>query len=162
MIQKIIKVIINFFKKMFKYTNDFQKEDSIKTYVIKPFMTNSEYVFYKKLVEIELVGDYKIIPQVNLASIINKISNDRFQSELYRNIDFAIFNKDLTVLYLLIELNDNSHNNYNRKIRDNKVKDICNQANIKMITFYTKYDNKKQYILDRVLKEINSKKKTLL
>lgn len=47
--------------------------------------------------------------QVNLASIISKDSNQRYQSELYRNVDYGIFSKDLTKLYLLIELNDSTH-----------------------------------------------------
>lgn len=35
-----------------------------------------------------------------------------------------------------------------------KVKNICFQANIKLITFYTKYDNKESYVIERVKEEI--------
>ena len=86
------------------------------------------------------------------------MSNNRFQSELYRNIDYAVFSKDLTTLLLLIELNDITHEQKSRKIRDMKVKDICNNADIKLITFYTKYDNKEEYVVNRVIEKINKLK----
>ena len=55
----------------------------------------------------------------------------------------------------MIELNDESHNNYHRKKRDIKVRDICNKAGIKLITFYTKYSNEKEYVKSRIIKELN-------
>lgn len=124
-------------------------------YKSKPLLTKCEIEFYNKLVKIEDCGNYKVIPQVNLASIIEKVSSNRYQSELYRNIDFGVFSKDLSKLFLLIELNDNTHNDQSRKIRDNKVKNICSNANIKLITFYTKYENKEEYIINRIKENVN-------
>lgn len=41
------------------------------------------------------------------------------------------------------------------KIKNKKdVKEICNSANIKLITFYTKYPNEKEYVLNRIISEI--------
>ena len=40
------------------------------------------------------------------------------------------------------------------KKRDIKVHDICNKAGIKLITFYTKYSNEKEYVKSRIIKEI--------
>lgn len=155
---KIIELIVKFLKFIFPglFTENTNQEEitSNLNYVIKPLMTSSELVFYNKLIKIEGEGEYKVLPQVNLASIINKVSNQRYQSELYRNVDYGIFSKDLTKLYLLIELNDNTHNTQSRQIRDSKVKNICSQANIKLITFYTKYDNKESYVIERVKEEI--------
>lgn len=112
-------------------------------------------MFYNKLIKIEEIGDYKVIPQLNLALIIKKEATNKFQNELYKNIDFAIFNKTLTNLIILIELNDSTHQQYKRKYRDIKVKKICDKANIKLITFYTKYDNKEDYIINRILDNVN-------
>ena len=89
------------------------------------------------------------------ASIIQKVSNSRFNTELFRNIDFGIFSADYSKVLLLIELNDESHNNFHRKKRDIKVHEICNKAGIKLITFYTKYSNEKEYVKGRILKELN-------
>ena len=55
--------------------------------------------------------------------------NTKYHTELFRNIDFGIFNKDFELL-LLIELNDKSHIQRNRKIRDRKVKNILKECNI--------------------------------
>lgn len=156
----ILKIIKAFLKFLFS-DNVKENTEYVKEYCKKSLMTSNELIFYKKLIEIEKIKDYKVIPQINLACIIQKKSNSRYQTELFRNIDFAIFNKELTDVLLLIELNDKTHNNRNRIKRDIKVKEICNQANIKLITFHTKYDNKQDYIINRILKEIREEKDEL-
>lgn len=37
-----------------------------------------------------------------------------------------------------------------------KVKSICNNAGLNLITFYTKYANEKSYVLNRVLASITT------
>ena len=117
-------------------------------------MSESEKRFYLKLKKLD--DKYIIIPQVNLASIINKVSNQKYNTELFRNIDFGIFDKDFNLL-LLIELNDSTHNTKRRKSRDIKVKNICNSANIDLITFYTSYPNEENYVLNRVINALEKK-----
>ena len=36
-----------------------------------------------------------------------------------------------------------------------KVHEICNKVGIKLITFYTKYSNEKEYVKGRIIKELN-------
>ena len=124
-------------------------------YIPKRFLSNNEYNFLNKFIDLENELHINIVPQVNLASVIDKVSDSRFHNELFRNIDFGIFNEDYSKLLLLIELNDESHNNYHRKKRDIKVRDICNKAGIKLITFYTRYSNEKEYVKSRIIKELN-------
>lgn len=145
----IIYKILNFFG-LIKEENKIQKKETI--YIQKPIMTEYEYKFYQILKELE--DKYIIVPQLNLASIVKKINNNKYYSELFRNIDFAIFSKDYKKLLLLIEINDQSHKKYKRKDRDLKVKKICNDIGIKLITFYTKYPNEKNYVINRINKEI--------
>jgi hypothetical protein len=128
------------------------KINKLRDYLEKPFMTYTELTFYKKLTPLFL--DYNVIPQVNLATIIKTNDNKRFQNELYRNIDFAIFSKDFSKVLLLIELNDRSHMEKRRKSRDIKVKTICSNANIPLITFYTDYPNLQDYVLNRINNEL--------
>ena len=72
------------------YNNNFNDDKKLKTiYKKKSFMTNAEYEFYLKLKSLE--PEYKVIPQLNLASIINKENNNKYYTDLFRNIDFAIF-----------------------------------------------------------------------
>ncbi len=125
-------------------------------YTRKKLMTDYEYKFYDILKELE--DNYTIVPQLNLAAVVKKINNNRYYSELFRNIDFAIFTKDYQELLLLIELNDQTHNNYNRKDRDLKVKKICNDIGVKLMTFYTKYPNEKAYVINRIKNELSDNK----
>ena len=122
------------------------------TYQIKPIMTDYEKKFYNILKTLE--DEFIIIPQLNLASIIQKKNNNRYYSELFRNIDFAIFDKKLEKILLLIEIDDKTHNSYKRKDRDLKIKKICNDVNLKLIHFYTKYPNEPEYVLNRIKNEI--------
>ena len=123
-------------------------------YETKPFMTLYERKIYNIL--LKLGDNYKIIPQINLASIIRKKNNNHYYSDLFRNIDFAIFDKECNKLLLLIEIDDSTHDNYKRKQRDQKVNDICKNASIKLIHFYMKYPNNEDYVINRVMKELNT------
>lgn len=125
------------------------------TYYKKQLMTKYERYFYDVLIELKDELNIEVMPQVNLGTIVNKKSNNRWQNELFRNIDFGIFTRDYEELLLLIEINDKTHNNYNRKYRDMKVDNIVNNASIKLIKFYSNYPNKRDYIKNRIREEIN-------
>ena len=130
----------------------YKGNNDVTIYELKPIMSDYEYKFYKILEELK--NEYEILPQVNLASIVNKINNNKYHNELFRNIDFAIFSKDYEELLLLIEINDKTHNQQKRKDRDLKVKKICNDINVKLIKFYTYYPNEKEYVINRIKKEL--------
>lgn len=156
----MIKIIVYFIILMlivylFNYLENILNKNNIKTdkkYYKRKYMSECELNFYNKIKELEK-EEYKIIPQINLATIITK-ENKSFQGELFRNIDFAIFDKDFQNILLLIELNDSSHKKNSRIKRDIKVKKICNSANIKLITFYTNFANEKEYVINRIKKAI--------
>lgn len=157
----IIILMIFVFTAIIRYFGDLSNKndnlddynDSVK-YVPKKFLSNNEYNFLTKFIDLEHELHVNIVLQVNLASIINKVSDSKFNTELFRNIDFGIFTADYSKVLLLIELNDDSHNEYRRKQRDIKVKKICDKAGIKLITFYTKYSNEKDYVQNRIKEEI--------
>lgn len=134
-------------KKVYKTVNNQYKK--------KKIMSQNEINFYNKLKNIESKMNVKVFPQINLASVIEKINKTRYQTELFRNIDYGIFNEEYELI-LLIELNDQTHNQKNRIKRDKSVKEICQKANIKIITFYTKYPNELEYIENRIKKEISN------
>lgn len=121
-------------------------------YKKKNFLTSTEKEFLSILCELKKY-DLIIVPQVNLATIIQKTGEFRYQNELYRNIDFGIFDKNYNIL-LLIELNDISHQQYKRRERDMKVKEIVKQADIKLINFYTDKPNKPEYVTKRIMNEL--------
>lgn len=113
-------------------------------------MTDCEKEFFKAFQKI--VGSYYTVqPQINLASIIDKESQQRYRNELFRNIDFGIFDASYS-LKLLIEINDSSHMQKERGVRDSKVRAICEEAGIPLITFWTKYGVNKPYIYNQLVK----------
>jgi len=128
-------------------------------YEPKKLMTDTEYQFYLKLMPLEEM--YRIVPQVNLAAIIKKNSSSRYQNELFRNIDFAIFTKDYSEVLLLIELNDPTHLQKKRRYRDYRVQSICNSASIELMTFRVDMPNKQDYVLKRIYDSINKKRDNL-
>jgi hypothetical protein len=130
-------------------TNSIEQNTVQANYIGKDLMTEVEKAFYNSLTEI-VDSSFIIQPQINLATIIKKESAIPFQNELYRNIDFGIFRRTNYELLLLIELNDKTHNDYKRKLRDNKVKEICNKAKIPLITFWLSMPNTKEYISNRI------------
>lgn len=111
-------------------------------------ITNTEKTFLK-VIHDKLPSGYIVQPQVNLASIIRRTDNSKYQNELYRNIDACIFNSDFHPV-LLIEINDETHNLQQRKSRDYKVKCICEEAGIPIITFWTSYGVNPDYIEKRI------------
>lgn len=135
-----------------KKTNNYPSNNQ---YQKKELLTEYEKYFYN-IINNNFSNDYIVMPQVNLASVINKVKEypKQYQNELYRNIDFGIFDKQTMQPLLLIEINDKTHEQKDRIKRDIKVKEICNKANIKLIAFYSKYENKPQYIIDRIKKEL--------
>ncbi|GHU52448.1 hypothetical protein FACS1894132_02100 [Clostridia bacterium] len=135
-------------------------EESNKSvqYKSKPFLTPNEKGFLAILRELAKHG-LIVVPQVNLATVVQKVGEFRYQNELYRNIDFGVFDREYNLL-LLIELNDASHQQSARRARDIKVKEIIKQAGLKLITFYTNMPNKPEYVVGRVLDELNTSKST--
>ena len=144
--QMILKSIEN-------YVEEIKLRDSQKqTYHAKDMLTECEKQFLTRLNNI-FKDKYIIQPQIPLRMIIDKDGNS-FAGELNRYIDFGIFDHNYKLL-VLIELNDKSHKTKERYERDLKVQDICKQANIPLITFWTygnQTDENIRYIIE---KEIN-------
>ena len=147
---RIIKLIILHFDK--------NNSKDYKYYVQKKLMTNYEKYFYNIFLELEKEYFVRVQPQVNLATIVDINTSGRGNYlELFRNIDFGIFTKDYEHLILLIEINDKTHNTTKRIKRDKKVRKICEETGIKLITFYSDYPNNKDYVINRIKKELNIK-----
>lgn len=147
----------NFDYEKIKNDNSKKQKDINKSYEKKSLMTDYEKYFYD-ILQRNFESIYFIMPQVNLASVVSKIKSfpNQYQNELFRNIDFGIFDKNSMNLLLLIEINDSTHNQSKRKYRDNKVREICRLANIKLITFYTNYPNNENYVVNRVNNELSN------
>lgn len=148
-----LRVVKNWQKRGVSSANDAQKPIlHTPSYRRKSYMTPTEFSFFTKLQPLSRY-DIHIIPQVNLATIIQKTTPSRYQNELFRNIDFGLFNKNYNLI-LLIELNDSTHRQNSRIRRDSHVRSILNDAGIPLMTFYTDKPNEQGYVLHRISEEI--------
>ena len=127
--------------------------DCDKKYSKKSVITHYEKYFYD-IFEKNFGNDYKIQTQINLASVVEKNYQNKYRNELFKNIDFGIFDKETLETLLLIEINDKTHKSKERYDRDLKVREILNQSGIKLLTFYSSYPNKEEYIVKRVKEEL--------
>lgn len=150
---------MSFFKRIIEAI--FGKEEKATTttkisdseYQAKKYMSSKEKELFDKLNSV--VGEnYYVFPQINLSSIIKK-QNSKYRTELFRNIDFGIFDKNTFEVKLLIELNDITHHTKERYERDEKIREIINKANIPFFALTTKYDNEIPYIRKRLKEYIN-------
>lgn len=136
-----------------------QKQYNKNQYTTKTtLITECENKFYKILKD-NFNDKYEIHPQIPLSSIIekHKTFENQYQNELYRIIDFGIFSKDTLKPLLLIEVNDKTHKTKERRERDSKIKEICDIANIELMTFWTDYPNTEEYITNRIKKSLKYK-----
>ena len=112
-------------------------------------ITSYEKYFYD-IFEKNFGDKFKIQSQVNLASVVNKIDMSKYRNELFRNVDFGFFDKETLKPLLLVEINDSTHKIKSRYQRDLKVREILQTAKINLITFYSFYDNKEEYIVNKI------------
>lgn len=125
-----------------------EQEAPEKEYKKKKLMTPTE-IKYFHAIQKSVSGNYILQPQVNLATIIERTDEHKYQNELYRNIDFVIFDLQYNPI-VLIEINDKTHKEKARQARDSKVKSICALAELPIITFWTDYGINEEYIQKRI------------
>lgn len=147
----------------FEQQANVSQENKRKYSLKRCLMTKSEQEYYFAIKN--AIGDeYIVQAQVPLSAIIEKDKSfeGEYQNELYRIIDFGIFTKEFCPL-LLVEINDQTHNTTNRRKRDAKVHEICNEAGIPIVTFWTSYGVNSEYIKHRIsekLEEVEILKQT--
>lgn len=96
---------------------------------------------------------FRVFPQVNLASFIERTDNFRYRNELFRNVDFLITDSEYAPK-IVIEINDQTHMEHNRRERDEKVSKICEEAGIPIIKLWTNYGVQPDYIQKRISEQI--------
>ena len=117
-------------------------------------ITKSEQGYFSAIKE-GVPSDYFVFPQINLASFIEKVDDSKFRNELFRNVDFLITDGNY-VPRIVIEINDMSHNSTDRKERDEKVKNICEEAGIPIITLWTSYGINQSYINEKIAEALDA------
>ena len=124
------------------------RKKATQIYKRKPLLTDCEKKFLFRLENI-FKDMYIIQPQIPLRMIVEK-SNDGYDNELNKYIDFGLLDENRNIV-ALIELNDKSHLYYERIKRDKSVAKICKEIGIPLITFWTQ----KKYTNEEILERIN-------
>ncbi|MBQ9756547.1 MAG: DUF2726 domain-containing protein [Clostridia bacterium] len=135
----------------------FAKKNKAKYFVKESLLTPTEIKYYDIIRSI-IGNNFLLLPQINLASVIDKKGGSNFRSELFRNVDFGIFDYDFHPI-ALIEINDNSHFRKDRIERDEKVLDICKRAKIPLVTFWVKDGINYNQMAKQLYVAINGKRK---
>lgn len=125
--------------------------------VRETFVTPTEREYLTAIKNV-LPKEYYLQPQVSLRSVIDRTDDAYYQNELYRIIDACIFDKSSFKPLVLVEINDSSHNQPKRIERDKKVKMICEEAGIPLVTFWVKYGVNEEYIEKRILEGLEQSK----
>lgn len=124
-------------------------------YELKSSLVTKTEMEFLECIKSVLPENCLVQAQANLASFITRTDNARFQNELYRNVDFIITDLSYRPL-LVVEINDKTHQMKERQERDKKVANICEEAGIPVIKFWTSYGVNREYIKDRITKELSS------
>ena len=116
--------------------------------VQRTLMTQVEQEFYRAL-GLSVPEGYSVFPQVNLASFIRKTDDSKYRTELFRNVDFLITDARYSPK-IIVEINDRTHLNNDRRERDEEVQKICEEAGIPILKLWTSYGIRPDYIKEKI------------
>ncbi len=116
---------------------DIEIKEDILPYKKKLLLTKNEWVFYKSLKPIADELGYSVLAKIRVADLVevNVIDNKDyikyFNKINKKHIDFALAKPDNLQIMLLIELDDNSHKNGNK--RDEFIEKLYKQTGYKLL-----------------------------
>lgn len=108
-------------------------------YAKKYLLTKNEWFFYKVLKSIANELGYTVLAKVRVADIVEVTARDYTLKGLYLNkvvskhIDFVLAKPENLQIILLIELDDNSHDNKTKQERDDFIDKLYKQTGYKFI-----------------------------
>lgn len=115
---------------------DTQRKNYSNSYQRKYLLTKNEYHEYKKLQHFAKKLGYQICPKVRLLDLVEPRRGEGFMSALgkiqSKHVDFIICDQNLYIK-AIVELDDNSHDQPDRKERDRFVDDVLTSVGYTVI-----------------------------
>ena len=116
------------------------QKPEIYPYYRKKLLTKNEWMFFKRLKEITDRHHLHILSKVRLIDLVD-VDERLPQKEkmsyrariIQKHVDFVLVNPDTFQVYMIIELDDSSHNAEKRKERDDLVNKVCEAAKLPII-----------------------------
>lgn len=131
-----------------------QSDDTFLYRLRERLLTQNEQNYYKAILSVLPTG-YRVFPQINLAAIIEKSQTSKYRNELFRNLDFLITDAEYHPR-IAIEINDSTHLNADRRERDQRVKNICEEAGISLFSLWSNQGVNTEYIQRRIFDILQS------
>lgn len=110
------------------------------SYIAKTsIMTTAETIFFQRLEHIS--GDrYHVFPQIHLSSLLdNRVKGQNWRAALAhiqrKSVDFVLVDKQTMHITYVVELDDATHDRYDRKRRDDVVGEILQSVGIPLVRF---------------------------
>ena len=125
--ERIEPTVISETKPTPKYSSAYQK---------RYLLTKNEWYEYKKLKRYAAELNLQICPKVRLLDLVEPIGGEGYMSYLgkiqSKHVDFVLCDQDLRIKAIL-ELDDNSHNQQDRKERDLFVDEVLQSVGYRVI-----------------------------
>lgn len=154
--------IIRWFIKRFKSLPIEKQNEPATPYAYckkSSIMTQVELVFYKRLQEI-FSQNFEIVPQAQLSSFLShKIKGQNWRGALAtiqrKSVDYLICKKENFEPVVVIELDDNTHDSDDRRVRDKLVDEVCDKAELPIVHVrgFTELTN--QEIKQQIVKKLS-------
>lgn len=107
-------------------------------YKKKLLLTKNEWAFYKSLKPVADELGYTVLAKIRVADLVEVTAKDRSEWQKYFNkvnkkhVDFVLAKPENLQIVLLIELDDNSHNEAQKK-RDDFIDELYKQTGYKLL-----------------------------
>ena len=124
-------------------------------YEVKPSIVTANEKQYLAAIQNSVGNEYYVLPQVSLAAIINRTDAARYRNELFRNVDFLVTDLNYKPR-LIVEINDQTHNTPDRRKRDERVAQICEEAGMPLLRLWTSYGVNENYIREKVTEKLST------
>lgn len=129
--------------------------DTPYLYALRNRLVSANEQGYYTAIQAALPPEYHVYPQINLAAVIERTDHSRFCNELFRNVDFLITDGNFAPK-IAVEINDPTHYRADRQERDRKVRQICEEAGLPLVTLWTSYGVQPDYIQKRLTKALET------
>jgi hypothetical protein len=171
-VPKWLRRLVEFLLQLFGFKPESKPEPLVEPpkpeTIVKPeyhksnsLMTFQERKFYRTVLLKELGSHYVIFSKVRLGDLI-WIANEPTDRKLYNNqiqckhIDFVLCNKSTLEPVLALELDDSSHDKYDRRESDQIKNHVCAEANLPLLRVKVVYTYDSAMIAEEIRSRIQA------